>query len=240
MTQESPPMHDLTPERRAELREHFRYYNMGAHSTYEMAVGEIHALLDAADGRDRLREALAKVMIGGNHLASVLLGHPKPHPPAGASHEEALTCYGAGDAYEVWCCWRAIMAASALLETPLEPADAPLSDLASALAAATGPSRDLDERMAVDVFGWQWAGGRWLASGHRTRAVYPPRFSASLDAITAAIEAKWPGLTTAVFRRGFGWVASAHDFHCERMEDDAYPPALKFCLAAVRLAMAPD
>lgn len=63
----------------------------------------------------RLREALRSVLIGGNHLATII----GDHPPHTASHDEALEHYGAGDAYEAWCCWRAIMnARSALSQEP--------------------------------------------------------------------------------------------------------------------------
>ncbi len=46
------------------------------------------------------------VLVGGNHLA-LLIG--ADHPPYTAKHEAALEHYGAGDRYEIWCCWRAIM-----------------------------------------------------------------------------------------------------------------------------------
>lgn len=60
-----------------------------------------------------LREALDGVMIGGNHVA-LLIG--ADHPPHTASHDDALTHYGAGRQYEAWCCWRSIMHARAALE----------------------------------------------------------------------------------------------------------------------------
>ena len=68
----------------------------------------------AADAEiERLRAALRDVMVGGNHLATVLgIGHLA----AGSSHEAALDFYGPGPNYDVWCCWNAIMQARAALE----------------------------------------------------------------------------------------------------------------------------
>lgn len=61
----------------------------------------------------RLRAALRDVMVGGNHLATVLgIGHLA----SGSSHEAALDFYGPGPNYDVWCCWNAIMQARAALE----------------------------------------------------------------------------------------------------------------------------
>lgn len=62
--------------------------------------------------RDELAEALKQVMIGGNHLA-LLIG--ADHPPADCYHDKALSHYGAGDKYEIWCCWKTIMLARAAL-----------------------------------------------------------------------------------------------------------------------------
>lgn len=53
-----------------------------------------------------LRNAIVAVLTGGNHLA-LLIG--ADHPPYEADPETALQHYGAGDTYEVWCCWRTIM-----------------------------------------------------------------------------------------------------------------------------------
>lgn len=55
----------------------------------------------------QLKAALQSVMIGGNHLASIL--GPDDHLEHTASYENALKHYGAGDKYEVWCCWKSIM-----------------------------------------------------------------------------------------------------------------------------------
>jgi hypothetical protein len=54
----------------------------------------------------KLISAISEVLIGGNHLA-LLIG--ADHPLHTASSAEALEHYGAGDRYEIWCCWRAIM-----------------------------------------------------------------------------------------------------------------------------------
>lgn len=59
--------------------------------------------------------ALDGVLVGGNHLG-LLIG--ADHPPWGATHTEALEYYGAGDKYEIWCCWDAIMRlAKVIVET---------------------------------------------------------------------------------------------------------------------------
>jgi chromosome segregation ATPase len=57
-------------------------------------------------------EALESVMVGGNHLAILL---PDTFPPAETKPLDALEIMGAGDSYEVWCCWRSIMLARATL-----------------------------------------------------------------------------------------------------------------------------
>lgn len=72
------------------------------------------------DENERLRAALEKVMVGGNHVA-LLIG--ADHPPYTASHNDALKHYGAGDQYEAWCCWRTIMEARDVLDPPCFSAD---------------------------------------------------------------------------------------------------------------------
>lgn len=57
-------------------------------------------------------EALSGVMVGGNHLALLL---PDNFLPAETEPLDALDMMGAGDAYEVWCCWRSIMLARTTL-----------------------------------------------------------------------------------------------------------------------------
>lgn len=65
-----------------------------------------------------LLEAIDGVLVGGNHLG-LLIG--ADHPPYGATHAEALEHYGAGDRYEIWCCWNAIMRlGKAIVESHLE------------------------------------------------------------------------------------------------------------------------
>lgn len=60
----------------------------------------------AATEIDRLRSLLDRVMVSGNHLAThVDLDGPTWHAP----HDEGLTYYGAGPAYDAWCCWKGIM-----------------------------------------------------------------------------------------------------------------------------------
>ena len=65
------------------------------------------------DRIEKLEAALLNVMVGGNHVA-LLIG--VGHPPHTATHDKALTHYGAGDAYDAWCCWKTIMEARKALE----------------------------------------------------------------------------------------------------------------------------
>jgi hypothetical protein len=56
----------------------------------------------------RLREALKRCMVGGNHLAT----HIDLNGPGWrGSPTDALQYYGAGLPYDAWCCWHAIMQA---------------------------------------------------------------------------------------------------------------------------------
>jgi len=57
-------------------------------------------------------EALDSVMVGGNHLATIL---PDNFPPAETEPLIALETVGYGYGYEVWCCWRSIMLARTTL-----------------------------------------------------------------------------------------------------------------------------
>ena len=74
---------------------------------------------DAADEIERLRAriaalegALEGVMVGGNHLVSII---GVDHPLYIAAPDYALAHYGAGEKYDAWCCWHAIMHARAAL-----------------------------------------------------------------------------------------------------------------------------
>jgi hypothetical protein len=88
----------------AEAFEHVGYASDGI--TYDKQPAEANARLIAA--APELLAALEGIMVGGNHLA-LLIG--ADHPPYTAEPLAALEHYGAGDTYEVWCCWRAIMQA---------------------------------------------------------------------------------------------------------------------------------
>jgi hypothetical protein len=61
---------------------------------------------------EKLRAALETVMIGGNHLVSII---GATHPQTGSHYEAALQFYGPGHKYDAWCCWNAIMEARAAL-----------------------------------------------------------------------------------------------------------------------------
>jgi hypothetical protein len=63
---------------------------------------------------ERLRAACTKMMIGGNHVALLI---DADHPPYGENnHQLALEHYGAGERFEIWCCWNAIMCARDMIE----------------------------------------------------------------------------------------------------------------------------
>lgn len=71
------------------------------------------------DPSAELLEVLDRVMIGGNHLANVLICHlgggfASEYPP-NMDHETALRKLCATDSYDVWCCWAAIMNARAAI-----------------------------------------------------------------------------------------------------------------------------
>lgn len=79
------------------------------------AIRKLFLMDEAADRLERYQTALKSMLIGGNHLANVLIGRlgpgfAKEFPPT-REPDEALRLMGAGDDYEVWCCWRAIMLA---------------------------------------------------------------------------------------------------------------------------------
>lgn len=58
------------------------------------------------DGGITLDGPIHDVLAGGNHLA-LLIG--ADHPSYKVDPFVALEHYGAGDTYEIWCCWRSIM-----------------------------------------------------------------------------------------------------------------------------------
>ena len=87
-------------------------------------IGESYADTHERRQRDRaaaaariaqLEAALQKVMIGGNHLATII---GATHPQAGTHPAGALEFYGPGHQYDAWCCWNAIMVARAALDAP--------------------------------------------------------------------------------------------------------------------------
>ena len=61
----------------------------------------------------KVQEALERVLIGGNHLATVLIKNVgadfADKCPPDMEHEDALRILCATDEYEIWCCWNAIM-----------------------------------------------------------------------------------------------------------------------------------
>lgn len=137
-----------------------------------------------------------------------------------------------------------------------------LSDLIAALAAATGPSREMDVKLAGLVFYRQpqpvlvhAMNGPWevltLAEGSGTdepwgaediavalegeHTIKVPAYTSSLDAITGACEQRWPGCVWIVDNDG----PEAELITAEgRGDAKAATSALALCLAAARLALA--
>ena len=63
--------------------------------------------------RDELLAALDLVMVGGNHIATYRTDRWPGH---GTEPADALEKLGAGQEYDMWCCWAAIMTARAAVE----------------------------------------------------------------------------------------------------------------------------
>lgn len=62
---------------------------------------------------ERLRAACERMMIGGNHIATY---KTERWPHYGSDCWVALERLGAGQEYDMWCCWNAIMCARDTLE----------------------------------------------------------------------------------------------------------------------------
>lgn len=69
---------------------------------------------------ERLEKALGRTMVGGNHLANILLGklggdfHGKY--PATLTPDEGLQLIGSNDQYDAWSCWREIILTRVVLQ----------------------------------------------------------------------------------------------------------------------------
>jgi hypothetical protein len=70
------------------------------------------------------RRAVGMMLIGGNHLATHIDGNG---PTWKATAHEGLEYYGAGLAYDAWCCWRAITQARRMIEAEEGPPTPPVS-----------------------------------------------------------------------------------------------------------------
>lgn len=109
-----------------------------------------------------------------------------------------------------------------------------LSDLAAALEAATGPSRELDERMAVEVFGSVPLGDRNISMNTRRR------YTSDLKATWAAVDERWQPMRVVVSRgRAQASGATIVDGGARRHDGNGPPGddgSIALCLAAVRLA----
>ncbi len=83
-----------------------------------VTIEEARRFIDAADDQ-HLLSALDGVLVGGNHLANILIGKlggafASKYPPE-MEPEDALRMLCATDEYDIWCCWRSIMLARSAL-----------------------------------------------------------------------------------------------------------------------------
>ena len=62
---------------------------------------------------ERLKAACNQMMIGGNHIATYRTNR---WPDYGTEHHLVIEALGAGQEYDMWCCWNAIMCARDTLE----------------------------------------------------------------------------------------------------------------------------
>lgn len=124
----------------------------------------------------------------------------------------------------------------------------PLSDLITALDAATGASRELDERIAECLFGWtaDRRPGRATTWRHGIGGLQlsVPAYTSSLDAITGAVDRRWAPMRVEIAcSRGGASEATIVDGDA-RCCDGSGPPgddgSLALCLAAARLAAAEE
>ena len=78
---------------------------------------EMRHLDDCLQGRaseiERLKAACNQMMIGGNHIATYRTNR---WPDYGTEHHLVIEALGAGQEYDMWCCWNAIMCARDTLE----------------------------------------------------------------------------------------------------------------------------
>lgn len=77
----------------------------------EARLAVVEAERDAARAEAaRAAEALEKILVGGNHLASALTGIFGDHlPPYGTDFNEARNAFTNSDDYDLWVCWAVIM-----------------------------------------------------------------------------------------------------------------------------------
>lgn len=92
-----------------------------------LSIQEVREIVRALEEQDRLRAAVELCLIGGNHIASELIGALGPafsaqYPP-GTPHDVVREAIGYGNAYEMWCCWDAGMRARNSLEPLSSPAE---------------------------------------------------------------------------------------------------------------------
>lgn len=71
---------------------------------------------------ERLRESIDRIMTGGNHLASALIGilgaGEDTFPLFTTPHEKAREIIKDADHYDLWCCWKVLMEERSVLMLP--------------------------------------------------------------------------------------------------------------------------
>jgi len=100
------------------------------HKTIEI---DVETADRAAEQIVQLATALEMALIGGNHLANVLIGRLgagfSENYPKDMDHETALRRLCATDEYEIWCAWAALMNARDVAYPPaLSPDTTPQHD----------------------------------------------------------------------------------------------------------------
>ena len=129
-----------------------------------------------------------------------------------------------------------------------------MSDLITRLEAATGPDRELDAAIFTAVYhdkvpspivesgyGWRYDKGHWwLATGEDARTppkcVFPPRFTASIDAALTLVPEGWRWHSYHWRRKDEPKIMSlvTNEPHVGIAHGKAATPALAICIAALR------
>ena len=148
-TQDAPPMNEFH-------RWHGDFGNFAA--SYAAMLSAAPAPPPTVDG---MREALDLCLVGGNHIASVLIGRLGGGFAGAlspdASHEFARSRIPDLDTYEIWCCWSAIMRAREMAEhAALASSPTPAAtEIREGLVQAAAEPAASDGSVIVPVCQWQ-------------------------------------------------------------------------------------